>query len=264
MTTTSTNKIINLIIQTIEKFTGYEILIHKKNTNKSKSSARYLSETSRYVNQISSFVPKNIFEIGANFGQDADFLRREFKLDNKSVYVFEPHPELFKKMKDRYGFNSFNYAISDRNGECKFYATDLNMNSGISSLKIHKYNDRKIYNTLTVQSRRMDYFISKNNIKSIDFLKIDVEGLTYEVLSGFGKSIRLVKAVQVETEFLPIWKGQKTWNDVYRLLSNKGFQLIDYRLHEGGSQADSFWIQKKYVDNKIFNLNKNKWEKVFK
>jgi FkbM family methyltransferase len=264
MTTTHMSKFVNMAIRTIEKLTGYEILVHKRNANKSKSSTRYLAETTRYINQISCFIPKNVFEIGANYGQDADFLKREFNLSNKNVYVFEPHPELFKMIKERYGFNCNNYAVSNRNGKCIFHTMNLNKNNGASSLMVHKYNDKKMYSDITVQTRRMDYFISKNNIKSIDFLKIDVEGLTYEVLSGFGKSIQMVKAVQVETEFLPIWKGQKTWSDVYKLLSIKGFQLIDYRLHEGGTQADSFWIQKRYVDNKIFNLKNNRWEDMHK
>jgi FkbM family methyltransferase len=226
-------------------------------------STRYLLKTVRYIKQLSNFVPKNIFEIGANFGQDAEFLRTQFNLKSKNIYVFEPHPVLYKKIKNNYSFNCYGLAVSDINKDVIFHAVDLKRNNGVSSLKVHKYNDEGIYTGIKVETIRMDYFISKNNIKSVDFVKIDVEGLTYEVLKGFGKEIKKVKALQIETEFAPIWKGQKTWETIYNLLKSKDFQLVDYELQEDGLQADSFWIQKEHVKHLSYNLGKNKWKKVY-
>jgi hypothetical protein len=47
-----------------------------------------------FVKQGTNIIVKNIFEIGANFAQDADYLMEQFGLNPKDVYVFEAHPEI--------------------------------------------------------------------------------------------------------------------------------------------------------------------------
>lgn len=258
-------KIARLLLLIIEKLTNSKITItqyHTNNKNLIKSSNQYLSRIALYFEQISNFRPKNIFEIGANYGQDADFLKTRFGLSNDDIYIFEPHPEICKEVKEMYKFNCFDFAVSDKNETVLFHAIDLSKNNGISSCKAHMFNDEKLYKNVEVRSIRMDYFILEHNIESIDFLKIDVEGLTYEVLSGFGEQLHKVKAMQIETEFMPVWSGQRTWEDVYNLLLLNNFQLVDYILQEDGIQADSFWIQAKLIKHKIFNISTNKWEKL--
>ena len=42
---------------------------------------------------------------------------------------------------------------------------------------------------IEVEVTRIDIFIQKNSIESIDFLIIDMYGSNYEVLNGFGHEI---------------------------------------------------------------------------
>lgn len=259
------NRLIAFFLDNLERLIDREIVILKSNKRGDiavKSSAKYLYETARYIDQISSFKPKNVFEIGANYGQDSVYLKNCFGLKDKDIFIFEPHPYLFKKLKKLYNFNCYNFAVSNQNKKVKLHAIDLTKNNGMSSLRFHKVNDKKIYKDILVQSIRMDRFIINNNIKSIDFLKIDVEGLTFEVLLGFGSFLHIVKSIQLETEFLPMWQGQKTYERVFKLLEVSKFQLIDYRLQEDGVQSDSFWIRKDLVDHKIYNSSNKKWKKI--
>jgi hypothetical protein len=53
----------------------------------------------QYVKNGTTLKVKNVFEIGANFAQDADFLMECFDLRPENVYVFEAHPEIFKAIK---------------------------------------------------------------------------------------------------------------------------------------------------------------------
>jgi FkbM family methyltransferase len=203
------------------------------------------------VKKFCNFTPKNIFEIGANFGQDAEYLRKSFFIEEKNVYVFEPHPQIFKELNKLYKFNNYELAVSNEVGRANFHAIDIEnneyKNSGISSLKNGLTTDKKNFIEIDVKMIRMDEFISKNKIEEVDFLKIDVEGVNYEVIEGFGNEITKVKVIQTEGEYRQYWEGQKLYSDMEQYLVKNGFLLIDFKLSSDGIQSDSLWVQKKYI-----------------
>lgn len=256
------NKLISLIENMTNTDINISINIHKVNKIKNvpKISAVYLALIADYLERLATFKPKNIFEIGANYGQDADFLRKRLDLKNSDIYIFEPHPEIIAEAKKYFLFNCYPFAVSDKNEKITFHAINLkSTNSGISSIMLHKFNDDSDYLDIEVEAIRMDSFISNNKIDEIDLLKVDVEGAAYQVLIGFGNELSRVKAIQIESEYLPVWDGQKTWDDVSSLLSNNGFQLIHFELQEDGIQSDSFWIQRKLIKHRIYDISTEKW-----
>lgn len=119
-------------------------------------------------------------------------------------------------------------------------------NSGISSLKSHKFNDQNDYKEIQVDCIRMDHFLLENNIAEIDFLKIDVEGSNFEVINGFGNELQRVKAIQIEAENIPVWEGQYLYDDISELLTNNNFELVYFELKDS-CQSDSFWIRKDMI-----------------
>jgi FkbM family methyltransferase len=189
----------------------------------------------------------NIFEIGANLGQDAENLRALFQLEQKDVFVFEPHPDLFNRIIKRYNFNAFNLAIGDKTGVIDFNFVKLTtLNSGVSSALKHKTLNDDLFFTQKTQLLTLKDFVESNNIKSIDLLKIDVEGYTFEVLSGSGDFINNIKVIQLESELNEVWVGQVTFNVVANFLSLKQFQMVHFELLDG-NQCDSMWIRKEYL-----------------
>jgi len=254
----------NKVIILIERVTRTKISIKRtkiRDTSKlPKYSSSYLSRIVDIMERVTNINPQNVFEIGANYGQDAEFLKTRFNLEDSAIFVFEPHPEIFAEMKKKYSFNCYPNAISDKNEKVIFHAVSLkSKNSGISSLMKHKYNGNDDYFETEVESLRMDKFIAQNNVNEIDFLKIDVEGGSYEVLCGFGRDLDRVKAIQIESEYAPVWIGQKTWDEIYNLLMNNDFQLIHFELQEDGIQSDSFWINNKFVKHQIYNISTGRW-----
>lgn len=197
------------------------------------------------IQRLSKVKIMNIFEIGANYGQDAEYMRYYLKLDPNNIYVFEPHPQLIQEVRKHYKFNSFDYAISNTNGSTIFHAIDLTKynNSGISSLLKHKNVDEQNYYDVKVKLLRMDSFMQKYKIENIDFVKIDVEGCTYEVLEGFGEKLKYVKSIQLESEHVKLFEGQKLFDDVSDLLYKNDFKMVYFELLDG-KQSDSLWIQK--------------------
>lgn len=218
-----------------------KILIHPLAPTAPSAMKRYIG----YINKLLTVKPENIFEIGANFGQDSEYMRIYLELPPSAVYIFEPHPEIVKEVKKIYKFNIFDFAVSNKDGKAIFYAADLK-NSGISSLYQHSLVKKESFREINIKTVRMDSFMNEFNVEDIDFLKIDVEGTSFEVLEGFGSKLRRVKSLQLEAEHIEVWKGQKLFDDIYPLLVCNGFQLVFFELLDG-KQSDSFWIQKDYL-----------------
>jgi len=183
---------------------------------------------------------KNVFEIGANFAQDADFLREIFGLTPNNVYVFEAHPDIFKVITQIHSFNAYNNAVFNENKEISFYVHPLNhKDTGWSS--IHKLPDTK---EIRVQALRMDDFMETHGVEEISFLKIDVEGATYEVLEGFGKRLKDVHCIQLEAEHGDNWV---LYDKIENILKQHGFELVLFERNYNMSQSDSFWVQKNCI-----------------
>lgn len=248
---------IKKFITVVEKLTNTTIVIRRKPRIKIKTHPSAVSDGTsmqQYVELIEkfcNFTPKNVVEIGANFAQDAEFLRQSFSLNESDVYVFEPHPQIFQEIKKRYNFNSYELAVSNTTGRANFNAIDIDGNeygnSGISSLRDGLTTDKKNFIDVDVEMIRMDEFIKNNAISEIDFLKIDVEGMNYEVLEGFGDELRKVKVIQTEGEYKQYWEGQKLYHDMDYYLTSRNFLLVDFKLSADGVQSDSLWIQKDYI-----------------
>lgn len=213
---------------------------------KEASRGKAMKPFAKWVLECSSLIPKNIFEIGANYAQDAEALRTYFKLQPLDIWVFEAHPDLFMEIKKRYDFHAFNAAVYNENSKLSFQAVDIHQtkNTGISSILPHQFSKEKM-KTVTVDSIRMDDFMEKNRIDHIDFLKLDAEGCNYEVLEGFGSRLKDVRAIHVEAEHYVVWKGQKLYADIEALLTANDFSMIYFQRHF--SQSDSFWIQKSFL-----------------
>jgi FkbM family methyltransferase len=241
-----TNSTINIKLKPRVK-----IKAHPKAVSDGTSMNLYVELVSRFCN----YTPKNIFEIGANYAQDAEFLRKSFELSEKDIYVFEPHPQIFAEIRKMYNFNAFEIAVSNQNGRAQFNAIDVEnneyQNSGISSLRDGLTTNEKNFIQVDVEMTRMDSFMQKHNLHAIDFLKLDVEGMNYEVLEGFGSYLKNIKAIQTEGEYKQYWKDQKIYEDIEQLLKTNGFKLVYFILSNDGIQSDSFWIQEQYLKQAI-------------
>lgn len=192
---------------------------------------------------------ENIFEIGANYGQDAAGLAKYFNVAPQNVYAFEARPDFCPYIRDTYGFNVFNNAVFNHDTTLDFNMVKMPGNSGISSV----YDKERAWHATTqkiqIPAIRMDTFMREHKISHIDFLKLDVEGANWEVLDGFGRRLKDVNAIHIEAEHTPIWRGQKLWPDIYEKLKSAGFEMLYFE--RKFVQSDSVWVQKRFLINKI-------------
>jgi hypothetical protein len=92
-----------------------------------------------------------------------------------------------------------------------------------------------------VETITLDQWAESCGVREIDYLKIDTQGTELEILQGGIRSLCAVRALEVEVEFNPIYRGQPVFADVDSFLRREGFVLwrLSNQVHysRGGAPA---------------------------
>mgnify|MGYP001562264636 FL=1 len=137
---------------------------------------------------------KVIFDVGVR--TDTDYL--EIWPDSQH-HLFEPNPEFFDELLKKIGAmgNKANIAISKyglgEKNQVMSYVDGLQ--SFVDSKAIN--NPYAAGNQL-LPMKTLDTYILENNIKSIDFLKMDTEGYELKILLGATNWFHIIKFIQYE------------------------------------------------------------------
>ncbi|WP_162417424.1 FkbM family methyltransferase [Cyclobacterium roseum] len=175
-----------------------------------------------------------IFDVGAYQGGIANKLLNYSS--NARVFAFEPFPPSFEILKNRLEENSrfkcFQIALSDKEGQLDFYSNNFAETNSLLPSKILADDISKLTMTkgiVKVETLTIDKFCKTHHLDKIDFLKIDVQGNTYQVLQGAKELLKnnKIKVIFAEVEFLPIYQGQNLFSEVEIFLRSYGFHLYD-------------------------------------
>jgi 2-O-methyltransferase len=179
------------------------------------------------------FLPKNpiILEAGAHKGNDTLELAKLWP--EGKIYAFEPVPTLFAKLKrkTRNFTNVFCYqlALGAKSGNDKMYLS-TGASDGSSSLLPPKqlltifptvYFDTKIQ----VEILTLDDWSKENDIKTIDFLWLDLQGMELKVLKSGRSILKTVKAIYSEVSSVEGYENQNLYSELRSWLENEGFHV---------------------------------------
>jgi FkbM family methyltransferase len=137
------------------------------------------------------------FDIGANIGVIT--LIAANLLTDGCVHAFEPSEHHLEKLHRNIEVNDFQnvrvnpFGLSDENAVHELYLPnekeDRIRNTGRATVnEIQDENEE--FQKEEIETRRLDSYVQDNNIKRIDFIKIDVEGEELSVLKGGTDTIR--------------------------------------------------------------------------
>ena len=199
-----------------------------------------MPEFVRIIQERTTIEPKSIVEIGALDASDAVYVWSRFIMPPSAVTVFEPVPRHYEKIKNAFpAITAYPYAVGDKKQKVTLNAIHPSENNqAISSVLPKKH--KRTYEKIEVQQVRADQYLTE-----CDVVKIDVEGLTFEVLVGFGNLLKDVNVFHLECEHKEVWEGQKLYCDVEKLLVHAGFMCLAMKFR--WPQSDSVWTQPKYL-----------------
>ncbi len=164
-----------------------------------------------------------IFDIGANVGDWSKFLINEYKNINYKLYLFEPSQvtfnELVKNIEQMEGRYFYQIGFGDKQDKIQIYYDNEAQGSAGAFIKNAKYSEEIDIDTI-------DNFCKENNIKTIDFLKMDVQGYELNILNGAKEMLQNgnIKFIQFEFDE-PNIENRIFFKDFWNLLHDK------YRLY---------------------------------
>ena len=207
-----------------------------------------------YYNNIiekTTIFVKTILEIGSRDGNDANELMNYFQLNSEDVWVVEPNPKQITIIESSYpNFNLVHNAIFSEETEHDFYQVDNNIPNDVGTSSLINRNDNwyeSKTNIIKVKTITGKQLLNKIN-REVDVCKIDVEGLTIEVLISFGETLNQIKSFHLECEHREVWKNQKLYNDVAKFLIDNNYVQIYFEYCSGGTlQSDSIWVLNNYL-----------------
>lgn len=182
-----------------------------------------------------------VIHIGAHLGEEAqDYSNNGVK----KVFWFEANQNLMNDLiknveKTRPHDDFYCQALYNVDGkELEFKVTNNGQSSSLLDLGTHSshYPQIKVTETQKIITRRFDSYIGEVADKGqfeLDgarvFLNLDVQGVEFEVLQGFGDLLAAnnpnfrIDAVYTEVNYEEVYKGAKTMPFLNVLLSNYGF-----------------------------------------
>ena len=133
---------------------------------------------------------KTIFDVGTNFGY-LSLVWANSVCKNGKVYSFEPHPLLY---------NSYTKSVQSNNLKDIIVSENVAVGNEIGTIGINLFSTTS--NTINIESNKrndkkervniitLDHYVEKNCITRCDLIKIDVDGIEFEILKG---SLELIK-----------------------------------------------------------------------
>ena len=195
-------------------------------------------------NKYNSF--ELLIDIGAHKGESIKLFSKNFII--KKIISFEASPINFQYLKkkieeNKKGFNNTeivleNTALGAQDKIIEFNQFNESSSSTIKEIdKESKYykrkfrlinflNNKETYQKIKIKISKLKDYIEKNNIKKIDFMKIDTEGYEFEILLGLENKIKLVDIIMFEHHYDNMIKKGYTFEDINKLLIKNNFNKI--------------------------------------
>jgi hypothetical protein len=77
-----------------------------------------------------------------------------------------------------------------------------------------------------VETVSLDAACARESLPAADFLKIDTQGSELDILRGAEQSLKAAAMVELEVEFVEVYKGQPLFHDVSQFMADRGFELL--------------------------------------
>ena len=194
---------------------------------------RFLSEwRTRPLKRFLHDLRIGLVDIGARGGLEP---RWQFIQDNVTACMFEPDEHACQALEDsEYVERVFNVALGSSESESLF---NLCRDPAVSSLL--EPNDRLL--SRYPNARRFDVIARENmNLSTLDkcllgqqqrcdFIKLDTQGTELQILKGGAELLQsTVIGLEIEVEFLQVYKNQSLFGDICTYLAPRGYEFLDF------------------------------------
>ena len=187
-----------------------------------------------------------IFDVGCFRGAFSRKILHLIKKRKFKFYLFDVNKNTKRYISDLLLSKHFRFnevALSNKNGTAEFNYNSFFESSGSSLSSLYRSDtkwvlSRKLILKILLQNTKdftkykvftstLDTFVKKNNIKSIDILKVDIEGSEYEFLKGARNTLKKNKVKIILLEISDKKKNyKKKEKKIINFLEKKNFIFL--------------------------------------
>jgi len=195
-----------------------------------------------------------VFDVGANVGTYTKTLSKYLNFKDVHFFLFEPNKNIVKtldnlKIKNSHNKTVVNKAVNNNPAEkdVTFFERNISAYSSLSENNLTE--NHKIIDSYQVNTTSLDLFIDQNNLSSIDLVKIDTEGLDFDVLKSLEKSFKQRKVKILKIELIP---NSEDFYNIFKFLNMYDFELSGIlNLSHVGNKVllfDAYFINKSEIN----------------
>jgi FkbM family methyltransferase len=171
----------------------------------------------------------NLLDIGASVISEAPVYKEFLTKDMAHLYAFDGDERQIEKIIETYGNNVsvIDAFISDGSVKTLYLAEAM---SGMTSLKKPNLTALKFFNNFEnfgkilkeelVQTKKLD---DVDQIPSIDFLKMDIQGSELDVMKNGMEKLKDCLAIQIEVSYIPLYESQPTFGEIDVYMRSNGY-----------------------------------------
>jgi len=166
-----------------------------------------------------------IVELGAYCGEDTEWMFQAVRDKSPIIVTVEADPDNYRRIADRHIPGRHLYgAISDRNGNCDFWACYTPEGRGSGSVRMPTrhleknpwYDFRPIPGGIPCFT--LDYLFNAYALPRIDLLWVDIQGAENQMITGGQKALRHARYLFIEAEEKALYDGQAERPELLSLL----------------------------------------------
>ena len=192
-----------------------------------------------------------ILDIGASDGGFARKIKNVYP--EAELHSFEALPDSYERLVNKCStlknFHPVNVALSDKTGEIEFFLCENSTGSSsmLEMADIHKeaYPHTASNRSLKVKAITLDEYMSDKSSdlqKKTILMKLDVQGAEKIVLDGAVNTLKHVKYIFCEINFVETYKGCVLFSELNRMLENQGFVMSGVE-NVSQSPANGMYLQ---------------------
>jgi FkbM family methyltransferase len=190
-------------------------------------------------------------DIGAHNGESSF----EYAQQNPSlkVYAVEPNLRSVSKLVGRLpNYFVLPLAIAEQDGSADFYLSAYDQASSLlpfseDGLRDWDGQDLKTISVSRVPTIRLDTLMELLNVESVDFLKIDTQGMDLAVVRSAGQRLKDIAKIRLEVWVgqAPLYVGAPSESQVVGFLEEAGFTLTHSEEQTGGREHNLTFTRRK-------------------
>ena len=190
------------------------------------------SQYAQLVRMLSAHRINLVFDVGANAGQFGHFLRDAGY--SGRIVSFEPLSIAWEQLleasrNDPLWAVASRAAIGSEDGEIEIHVAGNSVSSSVLNMLDSHANAAPgscYVGNERVPLRRLDSIAPGYlHSDSVAFLKIDTQGYEDRVLQGATELLDKIIGIQLELSLVPLYEGQRLFDDLFKQIKAKGFEL---------------------------------------